>query len=152
MKPRAWVREKIPKVKRRRMIEGFVKHRYWYNQGSNALNTMDDLLPIEKVSIVLATWSGIIYLFKQGIGLEIVLGVIGGAFLLFLRAFGKWAVGWFWHHNDGYDVETEWNTGKVPPQRVKICGFENETLDELAEAVAAKLAQREEEKEPCEES
>ena len=50
------------------------------------------------------------------------------------RVVSRWAIGYFWHNSDGYDIESEWNKGKIPPGRVEIIN-----IDELAKKVAKEL-------------
>ena len=53
---RKWLRSKIPKLTRRKLISQYVKHRYWYNQGNSSLGVVDDMVPVEKVTILIAGW------------------------------------------------------------------------------------------------
>jgi hypothetical protein len=128
--------DKIPKRTRRNLIESFVKHRYWYNQGNSSFSWLDDAFPFQKFVVLAGSVSGASFAFEH-LRADLLLGVGVAAVVLGVRAGGKWLVGWFWHYNGGYDVETEWNSGKVPPQRVEIINVE-----ELAEVVATKLTAR----------
>ena len=110
------LRRLIPKQRRRNLLVKFVKHRYWYLQGSNSLNVTDDMIPIEKITIFIAGWTYII----SGAWREARWVIIGGAIFFVCRIFVKWFTGYFWHNSDGYEVETEWNKGKVPPGRAEV--------------------------------
>jgi hypothetical protein len=134
------LRNKIPKTKRRQAIEGFVRHRYWYNQGSNSFNWLDDVFPFSKFVLLVGAVSGTSFAFDKIRG-DLIFGLVVATLALALRAFGKWFIGRFWHYNDGYDVETQWNKGKVPPQRVELINSE-ELAEQIADSVASKLATR----------
>jgi hypothetical protein len=112
----------LAKLSRRRMIEVFVRHRYFYNQGNNTLATLS-VIPIEKIAIIAAS-------VKYLLGDHISSGVIytaAGAYLVY-RVLIRWGIGWLWHRSDGYDIESEWNKGKVPPSRVELINPEDIAL------------------------
>jgi hypothetical protein len=116
------------KLIKRWVIVQFVKHRYWFNQGNNAFASVS-AIPIEKVAVIMAAGK---YLLGDHVDTWIVY-VVFGLYCVW-RFLSRWAVGWFWHRNNGYDIETEWNKGKIPPSRSEIIN-----VDEIAEAVARKL-------------
>lgn len=118
---RTTLRQMLSKPARRRLIEGYIKHRYWYNQGSSSLGILDDMFPVEKAIIFVA---GLSYIFS-GEWVERLPIIIVGGILLAIRILGKWATGAFWHNSDGYDIETEWNRGKVPPGRAEVVNVED---------------------------
>jgi hypothetical protein len=99
---------------KRQVLTVFIRHRYWFQQGNNVFASLP-WPPIEKAAIVAAT---VKYLFGSNIP-DIW---IGSAFIVYCvwRFMSRWMIGWFWHRNNGYDLETVWNRGKVPPSRVEI--------------------------------
>lgn len=139
-KLRQKVRQHVPKLTRRKAIEGFVKHRYWYNQGNSSFAWLDDALPFQKFVVLMGTISGTSFAFEY-IRDDIILGAVGATAILLVRAGLKWFTGRFWHYNDGYDIETQWNKGKVPPQRVELINAD-ELAEQIAEAVASRLSTR----------
>jgi len=116
------------KLAKRWLLKTFVKHRYWLNQGNNAFASVS-AIPIEKVAVVMAAGK---YLLGDHVDNWVLYGVFG--LYCVWRFVSRWAVGWFWHRNNGYDIETEWNKGKIPPSRTEIIN-----LDEIADAVARRL-------------
>lgn len=114
----------LAKVTRRKLIELFVRHRYFYNQGNNTLATLS-VIPIEKVAIVAGATK---YLLGDHVSNELIY-TLGGAYLIY-RVVIRWIIGFIWHRSDGYDIESEWNRGKVPPSRVEIIN-----CDEIARCV-----------------
>lgn len=122
------LREKFPKASRRHLIEFFVRHRYWFNQGNGAFASLP-WPPVEKIAIV----AGVV---KYLVGGQVSNWWILSCFVVYCvwRFGSRWFIGWFWHGSDGYDIETEWNRGKVPPSRVEVIN-----VDELAQRVVAKI-------------
>ena len=104
----------MSKLSRRRLIELFIKHRYWYNQGSNVFAQVA-VIPLEKLAIVAATTK---YFLGDHISNEVIY-VLGGIYLIW-RVGARWLIGYIWHREDAYDLESEWNKGKVPPSRTEI--------------------------------
>lgn len=107
------------KLSRRRLIEIFVRHRYFYNQGNNTLATLS-VIPIEKIAIIAAS---VKYLLGDHIS-SWVIYTAAGAYLVY-RVLVRWMIGYIWHRSDGYDIESEWNKGKVPPSRVEVINWED---------------------------
>lgn len=105
------------KLSRRRLIEIFVRHRYFYNQGNNTLATLS-VIPIEKIAIIAAS---VKYLLGDHIS-SWVIYTAAGAYLVY-RVLVRWMIGYIWHRSDGYDIESEWNKGKVPPSRVEVINW-----------------------------
>ena len=126
---RNWLRKTISKKTRHWLIEQFVKHKYWYNQGNSSLSVFDDMVPLAMITMGCAALK---YILSDYIPLNIVY-IVFGIFLVF-RIFGKWYIGRFWHNNNGYDLETEWNKGKVPPSRVEVIN-----TDEIVEKLIKRL-------------
>lgn len=112
------------KLLKRWVLVQFVKHRYWFNQGNSAFASVS-AIPLEKVALVMAAGK---YLLGESVD-NWILYVAFGVYCVW-RFASRWAVGWYWHRNNGYDIETEWNRGKIPPGRVEIIN-----IDELAEAI-----------------
>jgi hypothetical protein len=106
------------KLSRRRVIELFVRHRYFYNQGNNTMTTLS-VIPIEKIAIILAVAK---YLLGDHVDMKLVYAAAGAYFIW--RIGLRWVIGYIWHRSDGYDIETEWNKGKVPPSRVEVINWE----------------------------
>ena len=119
------LRNKFPKATRRRMICWFVKHRYWLNQGNSSVASLP-WPPLEKMAVVGAVAK---YLLGDHINNWWIL--VGFGVYCIWRFGIRWVIGWAWHGNNGYDIETEWNRGKVPPSRVEVIN-----VDELAQRVA----------------
>jgi hypothetical protein len=108
----------LSKLSRRRLIELFIKHRYLYNQGNNTLAQLA-VIPVEKIAIVAATAK---YLIGDHVSMTVIY-IAGGTYLCY-RVFIRWFIGFLWHKEDAYDLETEWNRGKVPPSRVEVINCE----------------------------
>jgi hypothetical protein len=106
------------KLSRRRLIEIFVRHRYFYNQGNNTMTTLS-VIPIEKIAIIAAS---VKYLLGDHISSWLIY-TAAGVYLVY-RVLVRWVIGYIWHRSDGYDIETEWNKGKIPPSRVEIINWE----------------------------
>jgi hypothetical protein len=110
------------------MLTRFVKHRYWLNQGNNVVASLP-WPPLEKIAIVAAVAK---YLLSGNVPDVWIL--VSFVIYCVWRVGIRWFIGWFWHRNNGYDIETEWNKGKIAPGRMEIIN-----VDELAEAVARRL-------------
>lgn len=106
------------------LISSFIRHRYWFNQGTNVMASTS-VLPLEKVAVVAGVGK---YLFGDHVSPVLLYTVIGGYFVW--RLVSRWLIGWYWHRHDGYTVETNWNRGKIPPGRVEVIN-----VDELATAM-----------------
>jgi hypothetical protein len=116
------------KLIKRWLLVKFVKHRYWFNQGNTAFASMS-VIQVEKLAVIMAAAK---YLIGQDIPNWIVYAFFG--VYCIWRFLSRWLVGWFWHHNNGYDIESEWNKGKMPPGRMEIIN-----IDELSEAIVRKI-------------
>lgn len=118
---------------RRRLIAVFVRHRYFYNQGNNVLATTS-IIAIEKVAIIMAAAKYVL-----GDHVDTTLVYIAAGVYFTWRIVVRWLIGFYWHRSDGYDVETEWNRGKVPPSRVEMINCE-----ELAAAIWRRIKKHDE--------
>ena len=113
---------KFPKASRRKLISSFIKHRYWFNQGSNTFAAAS-IVPFEKVALYAAAAK---YLLGDHVSPWLLYPALGAYFVW--RVCSRWLVGYLWHYSDGYDVETEWNRNKVPPSRVEMINSEELAL------------------------
>ncbi len=126
---RGWIRKKVPKQKRRDLIEAFVHHKGWYDQGLRILASFR-LVQITDVAILMA-----VFRYIAGENVSIWWVVAFGAAYYIGRTYLHWWLGRFWEHNKGWDIHAKWNASRVEPGRQVIVN-----VDELADAVALRLA------------
>ena len=115
------IKHVLSRLNRRKLLDLFVRHRYLLNQGNNVVASLP-WPPIEKVAIVAAAAK---YLLGDRIP-DVVIIVMFLVYCVFRVAL-RYGIGYLWHRDDGYSIETLWNRGKVPPGRVEIIN-----IDELA--------------------
>lgn len=143
---RAWIRKRVPKQRRRDLIVAFVHHKGWYDQGTRIMASLR-LVEITDVAILMGIFK---YLFGENLSMWWV-GLFGVVYYA-ARTYAHWWLGRFWEHNKGWDIHATWNAKRVEPGRQVIVN-----VDELADAVAGRLAQQDpfnrllEEGETCQE-
>ena len=122
------IRRVIPKTVRRKLIEVFVKHRYWYGQGDQVMASTS-VISVEKITIGIAA---VKYIAGDSVGMAWV-GIFIGVYFIW-RVLSRWLIGYFWEKNGGYNVEAEWNKERVAPQRFYMLN-----LDDLAKRIAEEM-------------